>query len=161
MARKLLSTYTTSVSRNFRYLQNNGIFPWNSVLNSGLIKFRLAYRSIEKCYQLGSERNTLADDVPSIANLARLATVQFIALTVYLYQVELTTRRDDRRAVPKFSKSRVRRSVYIHQMNRVNPRSDFGHANSTIKLSQLFVLLLSLVLVRRERWQGSGRRQRC
>jgi len=38
----------------------------------------------------------------------------------------------------------TRRSVYIHQMNRVNSRNDFSHDDSAITLSWL--LLLSLLL---------------
>jgi len=38
----------------------------------------------------------------------------------------------------------TRRSVYIHQMNRVNSRNDFGHEDSTITLSRLLLLLLLL-----------------
>jgi len=43
--------------------------------------------------------------VAGIVNLIRPTTVQFIALTVYLYQAELATRCDDLRAAAKFSPS--------------------------------------------------------
>ena len=36
----------------------------------------------------------------------------------------------------------TQRSVYIHQMNRVNSRNDFGHDDSTINMSWLLLLLL-------------------
>ena len=35
----------------------------------------------------------------------------------------------------------TRHSVYIHQMNRVNSRSDFGHDDSTINIVVLSLLL--------------------
>ena len=38
----------------------------------------------------------------------------------------------------------TRRSVYIHQMNRVNARNDFGHDDSTINIVMLLLLLLLL-----------------
>ena len=36
----------------------------------------------------------------------------------------------------------TRRSVYIHQMNRVNFRNDFGHDDSTINIVMAIILLL-------------------
>jgi len=36
----------------------------------------------------------------------------------------------------------TRRSVYIHQMNRVNFRNDFGHDDSTINIVMDILLLL-------------------
>jgi len=36
----------------------------------------------------------------------------------------------------------TRRSVYIHQMNRVNSRNDFGHDDSTINIVMAIVILL-------------------
>jgi len=41
----------------------------------------------------------------------------------------------------------TRRSVYIHQMNRVNSRNDFGQDDSTINKSWLLLLLLLLLLL--------------
>jgi len=38
----------------------------------------------------------------------------------------------------------TRRSVYIHQMNPVNTRNDFGHDDSTINIVMLLLLLLLL-----------------
>jgi len=38
-----------------------------------------------------------------------------------------------------------RRSGYIHQMNRVNSRNDFGHDNSTINIVVVIILLLLLL----------------
>ena len=37
------------------------------------------------------------------------------------------------------------RSVYIHQMNRVNSRSDFGHDNSTINIVMAIIIILLLL----------------
>ena len=37
----------------------------------------------------------------------------------------------------------TRRSVYIHQMNRVNSRNDFGHDDSTINI----VLIINIVII--------------
>jgi len=38
----------------------------------------------------------------------------------------------------------TRRSVYIHQMNRVNSRNDFGQDDSTINMSWLLLLLFTV-----------------
>jgi len=35
----------------------------------------------------------------------------------------------------------TRRSVYIHQMNRVNSRSDFGHDDSTINIVMAIIVI--------------------
>ena len=40
----------------------------------------------------------------------------------------------------------TRRSVYIHQMNWVNSRNDFGHDDSTINIVMALLLLLLLLL---------------
>jgi len=32
----------------------------------------------------------------------------------------------------------IRRSVYIHRVNRVNSRSDFGHDDSTINIHEFY-----------------------
>jgi len=37
----------------------------------------------------------------------------------------------------------TRRSVYIHQMNRVNSRSDFGHDDSTINIIIITIIFLN------------------
>jgi len=34
----------------------------------------------------------------------------------------------------------TRRSVYIHQMNRVNSRNDFGYADSTINTAAVIII---------------------
>ena len=34
----------------------------------------------------------------------------------------------------------TRRSVYIHQMNRVNSRSDFGHDDSTLNIVVFIII---------------------
>ena len=37
----------------------------------------------------------------------------------------------------------TRRSVYIHQMNRVNSRNDFGHDDSTINVfMSIFIIII-------------------
>ena len=36
----------------------------------------------------------------------------------------------------------TRRSVYIHQMNRVNSRNDFGHDDSTIKIVVVIIIII-------------------
>jgi len=45
----------------------------------------------------------------------------------------------------------TRRSVYIHQMNRVNSRNDFGHDDSTINIVVVYLLIWRLcdVIIRR------------
>jgi len=35
----------------------------------------------------------------------------------------------------------TRRSVYIHQLNRVNSRSDFGHDDSTINIVMAIIII--------------------
>jgi len=35
----------------------------------------------------------------------------------------------------------TRRSVYIHQMNRVNSRNDFGHDDSTINIVTAIIII--------------------
>ena len=37
----------------------------------------------------------------------------------------------------------TRRSVYIHQMNRVNSRNDFGHDDSTINIVMAIVIIIT------------------
>ena len=36
----------------------------------------------------------------------------------------------------------TRRSVYIHQMNRVNSRNDFGHNDSTINIIVVIIIII-------------------
>ena len=36
------------------------------------------------------------------------------------------------------------RSVYIHQMNRVNSRNDFGHDDSTINIVMAIIITIML-----------------
>ena len=38
----------------------------------------------------------------------------------------------------------TRRSVYIHQMNRVNSRNDFGHDDSTINIVMAIIITIML-----------------
>jgi len=37
----------------------------------------------------------------------------------------------------------TRRSVYIHQMNRVNSRNDFGHDDSTINIVMAIIIIIT------------------
>ena len=37
----------------------------------------------------------------------------------------------------------TRRSVYIHQMNPVNSRNDFGHDDSTINIVMAIIIIIS------------------
>jgi len=45
----------------------------------------------------------------------------------------------------------TRRSVYIHQMNRVNSRNDFGHADSTNTDSTInnvvFIIIIIIIIL--------------
>ena len=36
----------------------------------------------------------------------------------------------------------TRRSVHIHQMNRVNSRNDFGHGDSTINIVMAIIIII-------------------
>jgi len=36
----------------------------------------------------------------------------------------------------------TRRSVYIHQMNRVNSRNDFGHDDSAINIVMAIIIII-------------------
>jgi len=36
----------------------------------------------------------------------------------------------------------IRRTVYIHQMNRVNSRNDFGHDDSTINIVMAIIITI-------------------
>jgi len=40
----------------------------------------------------------------------------------------------------------TRRSVYIHQMNRVNSRNDFGHDDSTINTVMAIIVIIIIFL---------------
>ena len=37
----------------------------------------------------------------------------------------------------------TQRSVYIHQMNRVNSRNDFGHDDSTINIGVVIIIIIA------------------
>ena len=39
----------------------------------------------------------------------------------------------------------TRRSVYIHQMNRVNSRNDFGHDDSTINIVMAIIIIIIII----------------
>jgi len=38
------------------------------------------------------------------------------------------------------------RSVYIHQMNRVNSRNDFGHDDSTVNIVMAIIIIIIIIL---------------
>ena len=40
----------------------------------------------------------------------------------------------------------TRRSVYIHQMNRVNSRNDFGHDDSTIHIVMAIIIIIIIII---------------
>jgi len=40
----------------------------------------------------------------------------------------------------------TRRSVYIHQMNRMNSRNDFGHDDSTINLVMAIIIIIIIII---------------
>jgi len=40
-----------------------------------------------------------------------------------------------------------RRSVYIHQMNRVNSRNDFGHDDSTINIVLVIIIIIIISII--------------
>ena len=40
----------------------------------------------------------------------------------------------------------TRRSVYIHQMNRVNPCTDLGHDDSTINIVIVIIIIIIIVI---------------
>jgi len=42
----------------------------------------------------------------------------------------------------------TRRSVYIHQMNRVNSRSGFGHNDSTINTVAVIIIIIIILYPR-------------
>ena len=39
----------------------------------------------------------------------------------------------------------IQRSVYIHQMNRVNSRNDFGHDDSTINIVMAIIIIIIII----------------
>ena len=39
------------------------------------------------------------------------------------------------------------RSVYIHQMNRVNSRNDFSHDASTINIITVFIIIIIIIII--------------
>ena len=41
----------------------------------------------------------------------------------------------------------TRRSVYIHQMNRVHSRNDFGHDDSTINIVMAIIIITTTLLL--------------
>ena len=40
----------------------------------------------------------------------------------------------------------IRRSVCIHQTNRVNPRDDFGHDDRTISIIVVIIIIIIIIL---------------
>jgi len=45
----------------------------------------------------------------------------------------------------------TRRSVYIHQMNRVNSRNDFGHDDSTINIVMAIIIIIIIIIIYKRR----------
>jgi len=41
----------------------------------------------------------------------------------------------------------TRRSVYIHQMNRVNSCNDFGHNDSTINIVMAIIIIIIIIII--------------
>jgi len=41
----------------------------------------------------------------------------------------------------------TRRSVYIHQMNRVNSRNDRGHDDSTINIVMAIIIIIIIIIM--------------
>ena len=41
----------------------------------------------------------------------------------------------------------TQRSVYIHQMNRVNSRNDFGHDDSTIDIDMAIIIIIIIIII--------------
>ena len=41
----------------------------------------------------------------------------------------------------------TRRSVYIHRINRVNSRNDFGHDDSTINIVVVVVVVVVVIII--------------
>ena len=41
----------------------------------------------------------------------------------------------------------TQRSVYIHQMNRVNSRNDFGHDDSTINIDMAIIIIIIIFFI--------------
>ena len=48
----------------------------------------------------------------------------------------------------------TRRSVYIHQMNRVNSRNDFGHDDNTIKIVMAIIIIIIIITAVRSELLG-------
>jgi len=41
----------------------------------------------------------------------------------------------------------IRRSVYIHQINRVNSRNDFRHDDSTINIVMAIIIIIIIIII--------------
>ena len=41
----------------------------------------------------------------------------------------------------------TRRSVYIHQMNRMNSRNDVGHDDSTINIVVVIIIIIIIIII--------------
>jgi len=52
-----------------------------------------------------------------------------------------------------------RRSVYIHQMNRVNSRNDFGHDDSTINIVVAIISIIIIIFLYLGRSSRGGRQK--
>ena len=46
----------------------------------------------------------------------------------------------------------TQRSVYIHQMNRVKSRNDFGHDDSTINIVMAIIIIITYLFADGFRW---------
>jgi len=64
----------------------------------------------------------------------------------------------------------TRRSVYIHQMNRVNSRNDFGHYNSTTNTVVAIIIIIFIIIIiyrnnngllESRRWKRSQYSNKC
>ena len=43
----------------------------------------------------------------------------------------------------------TRHSVYIHQMNRMNSRNDFGHDDSTINIVMAIIIIIIIIIIKK------------
>ena len=48
-----------------------------------------------------------------------------------------------------------RRSIYIHQMNRVNSHNDFGHDDSTINIVMAIIIIIIIIIITIVNYIGS------
>jgi len=55
----------------------------------------------------------------------------------------------------------TRRSVYIHQINRVNSRNDFGHDDSTINIVMAIIIIIIINSSHASGEEGAKYRRTC